>query len=163
AKDNIGRTVTYTYDASGRLSTVTDSENNVTTYTWDTSNRLVSIKDGRNITWLTNQYDTSNRVTHQTLADPSAAYGLAYTTDANGKVTQTDATGPRGHVERLAFNADHYTTSVTEAYGTSLARTTTITRQTGSDLVTAVVDPLNRRSEYTYDTSGHVLTRTRLA
>jgi YD repeat-containing protein len=37
--DNIGRTVTYTYDASGRLSTVTDPE--VTTYTWNGSILIV--------------------------------------------------------------------------------------------------------------------------
>ena len=162
ATDNIGRTVTYTYDTSGRLSTVTDPENHVTTYTWDTSNRLISIEDGRQITWLTNQYDTSNRVTQQTLADPNATWQFAYTT-TGGSITQTDVTDPRGHVERLAFNADHYTTSDTDAYGTSLARTTTITRQAGSNLPTAVVDPLSRRTEYTYDTSGHVLTRTALA
>jgi hypothetical protein len=46
--------------------------------------------------------------------------------------TQTDITDPRGHVERLAFNATHYVTSDTEAYGTPLARTTTTTRQTGT-------------------------------
>ena len=85
---------------------------------------------------------------------------VRYTT-TGGSITQTDVTDPRGHVERLAFNADHYMTSDTEAYGTSLARTTTITRQAGSNFLTAVVDPLSRRTEYTYDTSGHVLTRRR--
>jgi YD repeat-containing protein len=63
AKDNISRTVAYTYDGNGNLSTVTDPESNVTTYTYDGSNRLATIKDGRNIVYLTNQYDTSNRVT----------------------------------------------------------------------------------------------------
>lgn len=162
AKDNIGRTVTYTYDTHGNLLTVTDPENNVTTYTWDTSDRLISIKDGRNITWLTNEYDTSNRVTQQTLADPNATWGFAYTT-SGGNITQTDVTNPRGHVERLSFNADHQIVTASQAYGTSLQRTTTITRQAGSGLVTAVVDPLNRRTEFTYDTAGRLLTHSRLA
>jgi RHS repeat-associated protein len=163
AKDNIGRTVTYTYTAGGNLATVTDPENNLTTYTWDASNRLVSIKDGRNIVYLTNQYDATNRVTQQTLADPAATYTFGYTTDPNGSITQTDVTDPLAHVERFAFNSDHYVTSRTEAYGTALARTTTTTRQTASNLVTAAVDGLSRRTEYTYDSSGHALTQTRLA
>ena len=33
----------------------------------------------------------------------------------------------------------------------------------GSNLVTAIVDPLNRRTEYTYDSTGRVLTVTRMA
>jgi RHS repeat-associated protein len=162
AKDNIGRIVTYTYDANGRLETVADAESNMTTYTWDSSNRLTSIEDGRGIVYLTNQYDTSNRVTLQTLADPNATYAFAYTT-SGGNITQTDITDPRGHIERFVFDADHYVTSRTQAHGTSLARTTTTTRQAGSNLPTAIVDALNRRTEYTYDTSGHVLTTTRLA
>src|SRR5207248_3329502 len=124
AADNIGRTVTYVYDGSGRLSTVTDPENNVTTYTYDTSNRLLTIRDGRNIVYLTNEY-TNGRVTKQTLADTNATHQLNYTVDGSDNITQTDITDPRGNVERMAFNSDHYVTSDTQAYGTSLARTTT--------------------------------------
>jgi YD repeat-containing protein len=39
----------------------------------------------------------------------------------------------------------------------------TMTRQSGSNFVTAVVDGLSRRTEHTYDSAGHVLTTTRLA
>jgi RHS repeat-associated protein len=161
--DNLGRTVDYTYDANGNLETVTDPEGSVTTYTWDGSNRLASIEDGRGIVYLTNEYDANGRVDAQTLADPNASYALAYTTDGGGAITQTQVTDPRGHVERLAFNADHYVTSRTEAYGTALERTTTTERESGTNLVTATVDPLSRRTEYTYDSAGRVLTETRLA
>lgn len=162
AKDNIGRIVAYTYDTNGNLSTVTDPENGVTTYTYDGSNRMATIKDGRGVVYLTNLYQ-NGRVATQILADPSAVYTFAYTVDGSGNVTQTDITDALGHVERLTFNADHYILTDIEAYGTSLERTTTIERQTGSNLVTAVTDGLSRRTEFTYDSSGHVLTTTRLA
>ncbi len=49
------------------------------------------------------------------------------------------------------------------ADGTALECTTTTERELGTNLVTAVVDALSRRTEYTYDTGGRVLTETRLA
>ena len=55
----------------------------------------------------------------QTLADRSATFGFAYTVDANGAIVQTDMTDPRGIVERLMFNADHYVVSDTDAVGTA--------------------------------------------
>jgi YD repeat-containing protein len=66
-------------------------------------------------------------------------------------------------VERLTFNSQHYVLSETEAYGTPLARTTSTTRQAGSNLVTAVVDGLSRRTEYAYKATGQILTVARLA
>jgi RHS repeat-associated protein len=162
ATDNIGRVVAYTYDASGNLATVTDPENGVTTYTYDASNLLATIKDGRNIVYLTNQY-VNGRVSSQTQADPSSATTFSYTLDGSGNVTQTDITDPRGHVERLTFNANHYIVTDVQALGAPEARTTTATRQAGSNLVTAITDGLSRRTEYAYDGSGRVLTVTRLA
>ncbi|HEY7291190.1 MAG TPA: RHS repeat-associated core domain-containing protein [Vicinamibacterales bacterium] len=159
--DNIGRTVTYAY-TNGDLTAVTDPEHNVTTYAYDASHRLVSITDGRHITYLTNTY-TSGRVTGQTLADPSDTYTFSYTVNGAGAITQTDITDPRGFIKRLAFNGDGYATSETEALGEPEERTTTTERQTGSNLVTASVDGLSRRTEYTYDTNGQVLTVTNLA
>jgi hypothetical protein len=82
-------------------------------------------------------------------AQSLVAYSLAYTTDPNGNVTQTDITDPRSHVERLTFNSSHYATSDIEALGQPGQRTTTIERQAGSNFPTATVDRLNRRTEYT--------------
>jgi YD repeat-containing protein len=102
-------------------------------------------------------------MTQQTLADPSAVYTLAYTLDGSGNITQTDITNPRGYIERLTFNGNHYIVSDVEALNTPQQRTRTTERQVGSNLVTATVDGLSRRTEYTYDGAGHVLTVTRLA
>ena len=139
-----------------------DPENGVTTYTYDAANQLATIRDARNLVYLTNVY-TNGRVSRQTLADPAATYQFAYTVDGSGNITQTDITDPRGHIERLAFNADHYVVSDIEAMGTAAQRTTTTERQPGSNLVTAVVDGLSRRTAYVYDSVGRVLTVTRLA
>jgi YD repeat-containing protein len=112
---------------------------------------------------VANPPQTDGRVASQVLADPQASYQFAYTTDLSGNITRTDITDPKGHVERLLFNSDHFMTSDTQAFGTSLARTTTFERQVGTNLVTAIVDPLNRRTEYSYDSTGRVLTVTRVA
>jgi YD repeat-containing protein len=162
ATDHIGRTVGYTYDGSGRLWKVTDVAGGVTEYTYGTADRMLTITDPRGILFLTNQYDSNGRVVEQTLAD-SSTYEFAYTLDGYGKVAQVDVTDPRGHVTRTAFNAGRYPVSVTEAYGTALARTTTITRQSGTHLVTSVTDPLNRQTDFTYDSHGNPTSITRLA
>jgi RHS repeat-associated protein len=162
ASDNANRTVTYAYDLAGNLSTVTDAEHGVTTYTYSAANQLASIRDPRNITYLTNTY-ANGRVAVQTLADPSATYRFDYTLDASGAITRTDVTDPRGHVERLLFNADHYIISDTSAVGLPEQRTTTIDRQAGTNFVTARTDAIGRRTEFAYDGFGHVSTATRLA
>ena len=162
AMDNVGRTVNYTYDAGGRLATVTDPKGGVTQYTYDPSNRMLTIRDARNIVFLTNQYDTSGRVTLQTQADGST-YQFAYTVNGSGKITQTDVTDPRGKVRRVAFNTAGFLVSDTKALGLSEQQTLTFERQAGTNLVLSTTDPMGRKTTFTYDTMGNVTNRTRLA
>jgi RHS repeat-associated protein len=162
AQDNLGRTVVYTYDTDGRLATVTDPAGGVTEYTYDAFHRLLTIKDPRNIVYLTNEYDAAGRLIKQTQADLTT-FQIAYTLDGTGKITQADVTDPRGFVRRVTFNAAGYVMTNTQAVGHALQQTTTWERQAGTNLVTAIVDPLSRRAEYTYDSQANVLTVTRLA
>src|SRR5437867_1674425 len=103
AQDNIGRTVQYSYDPSGRLTQVTDANLGTWRYGYDDSHRMTTVTDARNILYLQNEYDANGRVFRQTQAD-TTMYQFAYTTDGNGNVTQTDITDPRGYVRRIAFN-----------------------------------------------------------
>ena len=161
ASDSANRTVRYSYDGNGNLATATDAEQGVTTYTYTSANQLASIKDPRNIVYLTNTY-AGGRLATQTLADQTSTFRFDYTVGASG-ITHTDVTDPRGHIERLVFNADHYVVSDTEAVGSPEQRTTLIERQPGSNHVTATVDGLGRRTEFAYDSLGHVVRTIELA
>lgn len=161
AKDNIGRTVGYTYDASNRLQKVTNPNGGLTQYTYDTSHRMLTIKDPKLQTYITNQYDTNGRVIKQTLAD-GGFYTFAYTLGANGKVTQTDVTDPRGNVRRITFNSSGFTLTDTSAVGKPEQQTVTYEREAGTNKLLSITDPLGRKSAYTYDANGNVTQVTHL-
>lgn len=162
ARDNIGRTVTYVYDSSGRLAQVTDPEGGFEQYAYDTSNRMTTVTKPNGALMVTNVYDTNGRVSKQTLAD-GGIYQFAYTLDANGKVTQTDTTDPRGIVRRLQFNSAGYPVSETRALGKPEQQTIVYERQSGTNLLISTTDALGRQTTYTYDALGNTTGITRLA
>lgn len=63
----LGRRVTYAYDNNGRLATVMDPEGGVTRYTYDAQGRMLTLTDARGSTYLTNECDTTGRVSIQKL------------------------------------------------------------------------------------------------
>ncbi len=162
ARDSIGRTVNYTYDTGGRLWKVTDAGGGVTEYTYDASNRVLTKKDPRGNIVYTLQYDSTGKVTRETLAD-GAVYQFSYTLDGNGKVTQVDVTNPRNIGRRVTFNSSGYILTDTRALGLPEQQVTTYIRQTGTNFITSVTDALNRRTDYTYDTMGNRTNITHLA
>src|SRR5262249_44619551 len=144
ATDNIGRTVTYTYDGGGHLTSVADPENHVTSYTYDADHQMLTVKppslQGTQTNLVTNEYTTSadapTRVgwgKKQTQAD-GGIYLFAYTF-TNGTIARTDVTDPKNHVRRVSFNANGYLTSDIHAYGETGAETTTTDRQAGTNFV----------------------------
>jgi len=77
-------TVSFVYDAGGRISSITDERNNVTQLTRDADGRITAMKDalGR-VTSMT--YDGNGHLTSQTV--PGGAT-TTYTYDARGRLTQ---------------------------------------------------------------------------
>jgi len=162
ATDNTGRAINYAYNASGSLATVTYPDQTTEKYTYDANKRLLTVENRRGIVAVTNHYNTDGRVDIQTYADQSS-YQFSYAKDSSGAVTSTEVTDPNGHVQRVVFDpTSHYPASVTQAYGTSLAETTTFSRES-SGLADSVTDALGRRTDFSYDALGNVTRLTRLA
>src|SRR5262249_51788493 len=134
--------------------------------------RMTTVTDARNILYLQNEYDANGRVFRQTQAD-TTTYQFAYTTDANGNVTQTDITDPRGHVRRIVFNpapvspsgftSGSYDASETFAVDTLNEITVSTVRQPGTNLTTSTTDALGRTTTYAYDALGNLTGITTLS
>lgn len=161
-KDFAARTWIYSYNAAGYLAKATYPDSTFEEYTYDASGRMLTVKDRRGNIMVTNQYDANGRVVKQTLAD-GGIFLFAYTVDANGKVTQTDVTDPRGIIERKVFNANGYIASRVFALGKPEQQTVTTERQAGTNLVLSETDALGRKTAYTHDAKGNVTSATRLA
>jgi RHS repeat-associated protein len=160
-EDNIGRRVSYTYDATGHLSTVTDIRGGVTRYTWDAQGRLETITDARNIRFLLNEYDDKSRVRQQTAADGGLTK-FEYV-ESGEAIVETKMTDARGHVRRFTFNSSGSVLTDTKAFGTPLAQTTSYEYEADGVRRKAMVDPLQRRTTYLYDANGLVKEQTVLA
>jgi RHS repeat-associated protein len=158
--DNLGRTAGYSYDTTGRLIEAVDPMGGKHDITWDTTNnRITAIRNANGNTVVQNEYNGAGRVTRQTLANGST-FTYAYTVQ-NGAVTQTDVTDPRGSVRRVQFNATGYVVQNTFPLGTPEQQV--ITYEISGGRLTASIDALNRRTEYTYDAAGNTTSVTRLA
>jgi len=96
-------------------------------------------------------YDILDRLTTATGAYGAWSYGYS----ANGNRTARSRTGGLSYVS----NSVGRQTSRTEASGTPLARTITTTWHSTFHVPTQIVEP-RRTIDFTYDTSGRLLTRT---
>lgn len=161
-RDDAGRVVTYDYDGQGRLWKVTDPENGVEEYTYDSNHAMLTVKDARQNIMVINRYDANGRVDKQTYPDGRTAF-LAYTTDASGRVTQTDVTDERGTIKRMVFNDRGYPLRVVDGLGTPQQREFLYERDPVSSLVTLETDPLGRKTRFEYDSAGNVTKVNRLA
>jgi RHS repeat-associated protein len=148
-----GREVLYSYDASLRLTGVTDVAGGKWVYSYDTSGRLSTVRDPNregvaNPPVLSNLYDSSGRVTLQT--------------DRLGKATvfdysvagETKVTDPTGDVS-VDYYASGLRTKATKGFGTPDVASWLFEYDPRTLGITKVTDPRGKIWTATYDTRGN--------
>jgi RHS repeat-associated protein len=177
--------LTYDYTPTGLLQDVIDQAGHTAaTFTYDASDRATEVYTGGDLHTGTeivsyNDADGSRTVTDAlglrtvyrfallqgvpkvTEIDRQPSDGPAttstYTYDANGYVASH--TDWNGNVTRYVNDAHGQPTSLTEAAGTPLARTTTIAYLSNYHLPARIVAP-GLTTDFTYDANGNLLNRT---
>ena len=159
----IGKTVSYGYDNSGYLASVTDSGSGITTkYFYDFAGRTSATEQKKNGSTLLKtalSYDGHGRLSRQDWTVGGASYYEQYTYDADdGKLT-TLRSGT-GRTLTMTYDGFGRLTGMT---GSSTARsygyrdiegTSKTTSQVASIAYTSLNSPLTYR--YTYDSNGNI-------
>jgi RHS repeat-associated protein len=137
---------------------------------------MTDLTDPRNILYLHNGYDSSNRVSTQTLGDGVSTYQFSYNpgcTSNCSTITETEVTDPNGNIEKVTFNTPPILTSgattggipssITYASGTSVAQKFSYQYQSATNLKTDITDALGRTTAFAYDSFGNTTSITRLS
>jgi len=131
----------YGYDVSGKVSLVTDPEENDTAYGYDLFDRLVSVtQPGDAVT--TYAYDGQGNLSLVTDAEGN---GTAYHCDDLGRVVQTDS--PDAGIETYAYDPAGNLVQKTDALG----NTVTYTYDDLNRLIQEIYPDPNQNVTYAYD------------
>ena len=173
AVDNSGRTIFYSYDNYGRLTSVVVGSNSNAQQEYayvntgnqlgniQTTNLLESVTSGTaNYITTTVSYTTGTNFVSQ-IATGNATVSYAYTTNGS-TITGVNITDPLNNIRSVQFNSAGYIISDTQASGTSIAETTTYTRNPTSGFISTVTDQLGRETCYAYDSLENVTSVTQL-
>lgn len=145
-----GRKEQFEYDSSGNLTASTDPRSDVTHYGYNTLHEMTSITDPRSGK-VVNEYDSNWRVIAQTDA-------LSRKTTWSYASGETKVTAPTGSVMQILFS-NNLPTSITRAYGTASASTTSYGYDENDNL-TFVTDPNDHKTTYGYDSAGNRTSQT---
>jgi len=150
-KDPMGRTAKYTYE-SGNLATVTlpGEETPRWKFKYDASHRLTEITDGRSHA-TKNEYDASNRVTLQT---DRVENKRKFEYKETGGVKETTTTEPNGSKTVEKFNQAGEPTEIIKASGTEISQTYKYEYNSSLALI-KVTDPNSHVTTYGYDAEGN--------
>ncbi|TML00326.1 MAG: RHS repeat protein [Actinobacteria bacterium] len=147
-KDPMGHVVKYGYE-SGQLASVTEPGETEPRwqFKYDASHRLTTMTDGRGGK-TTIEYDSSNRVTKET--DP-----LERSTSFEYEPSRTKVTNKAtGAVTDEHFSVDNEPTSITRGFGTASATTEEFGYDTAGNQA-SVIDGNKHTTKYVYDSEGN--------
>ena len=142
-----GQTTTRTYDALGRLWTVTYADGGKVTYTYDAGNRVTSQVDTVGGT-INRVYDLLDRLTSETTAQGS----VSYTYDADSRRTGMTVSGQAPVT--YAYDIADRLTGITQGTTTTSFTYDNDNRRTGMTL------PSGASAAYAYDNSGALTSLT---
>lgn len=155
--DPMGRTWTYSY-AGGDLTSATDPLGRTWSFTYDSNHLLLTVTNPRG-GLTTNTYNNQDQIASQTDANGRTTtwtYSGDPTSVAGGTTTMTD---PAGNVTVYDYSTLELT-SVTTAFGTQSAATTSYTYDPMTLGVVSVTDPNGNVTTNSYDSSGNLLSTT---
>lgn len=140
--------ISYSYDAAGRLSSLTDARGNHSSVTYDDADRITTLTDalGRTTNLV---YDADGRVT-QVTRPGGAKTQFAYDV-RNRPITVTN---PDGTKKQVSFDGLTLHSRTDEA-----GKTTTYTYNSLAEL-TSVTDALGHATQYGYDAVGNLASVT---
>ena len=149
--EGVEYSVSYTYDALGRVLSQTDEEGNTTCYAYDALGNVISVTDADGHTVRRSTYDAMGRILSATDA---LGLATAYTYDAVGNLLETaqQLSGQGVRTTSYTYDAPGRMTSATDAlYGT----TTACYDKRGN--LASVTDANGGTTSYTYDGCGRLL------
>ena len=172
--DPLGSTTRYTFNRFGEILTKTNPLGSVTTYAYDDrGNQLsITIPEGTIIKYAFNFAGQPTAITDGNGNTTQFAYDLSgnlvkeidalghettYTYDKNSNLqsktqTVTLSTGAKTLVTQWSYDANNNVTAITNPDGTVIHQEY---NQLGK--LAALIDPLNRRTEYHYDEAGRLI------
>jgi RHS repeat-associated protein len=147
--DPSGNAIRYTYDAYGDLITVTDQDGNPTRHAYDRRHNLVDIINALGVRAVRNEYDDSGR--------------WIATVDANGTRTEL-AHDLASRREEVTNRLGEVTVYEYDLRGNVVATTDHLNRSTSfayddRDNLLSETDPLGHTTTFTYDAGNNLLTR----
>jgi RHS repeat-associated protein len=180
--DASGRTITLTYDSYTKIATMSDSTGTIATYTHAYLGRLTSViyadgskfvftdvfsgnnvylttvKDALNNVLESHTYDSQGRtLTSEVAGNGTERYVLSYVS-----ATETDVTDALNHVTRYFFDKSKGRNVVTRVEGSCSCGSAQIQTWVYDNQLNVIsrTDALTHTTNYTYDTSGNMLTET---
>ena len=146
------RSYTFAYDATGRLTGITERLGNTEAFTYDSENLLTGITDRRGnaatITYITPAGDPNTRLP-QTITKAGSTTGFAY----DSAILTTTLTDPNGNNWTYAYDPSRVV-SVGDPTGNS----TDFTWDSNDNLLT-LTDRNGNTTTFTYDALGNILSQ----